>query len=553
MRTSLSSANVLKWALAAPCAFCVAAFVHAQTSQAPFQPPQTSQSVIPDIAGANQQTTQPQAQPAATQRKGWSFTPSIGANETFTDNVTFAPAGLERSDWVTEIKPRIQIRGIGARVKLELDYELQKFFYARNSNFDRTQNALKGNATVEAIEKFFYVDARASISQQSTAPLKFQSISGGNFTTDRAEIRLFSLSPYIKGGFGNIANYELRHNLTQTSSASGGNNSISDTRTKEWIARASNRTPLASFGWALDYSNRNYTFGSTEREFEQAKATLLYQIDPQLKLFVYTGREKNDFAAGSQSFSSHGYGFDWRPTPRTQVSGQQDERFFGKGYNYRFNHRTPLSAWSLGYSRDISSSADQLQVDTPTDAYNAFFNSALFMTQYPDPALRDIAVRSFLALNGLAATTNQTLLSNRVVLSRRLNGSFALIGARNTLTFTASRSESSSASGTGLVGGTADIFSQSTSIRQRTLSAAWSHKISAVSTLNLNATHTRSEGSAPTVQSSTHRMLNLTLTHRLGPKTLGSLGLRKALFDAQGGNLTSYDEKALTGSLSVTF
>jgi uncharacterized protein (PEP-CTERM system associated) len=551
MRTSLAGCFV-KWGLAAPYALCVVALAHAQSAPTPLPSPVTSQSGIPDIAGANQPATQPPTQPTAQQRKGWSITPSISANETFTDNVTFAPAGLERSDWVTEIKPRIQVRGIGARIKLELDYELQKFFYARNSNFDRTQNSLRSTATVEAIEKFFYVDARASISQQSTAPLKFQNISGGNFTTDRAEIRLFSLSPYIKGGIGSIANYEVRHNVTQTSSGSGGNNSISDTRTKEWIARASNRTPLANFGWALDYSNRNYTFGTSEREFEQTRATLLYQIDPQLKLFAYTGREKNDFSAGTQSYSNHGYGFDWRPTPRTQVSGQQDDRFFGKGYNYRFNHRTPLSAWSLGYSRDISSSADQLQVETPTDAYTALFNSAFFLAQYPDPALRDVAVRSFLALNGLAATTNQTLLSNRVVLSRRLNGSFALIGARNTLTFTASRSESSSASGTGLVGG-ADIFSQSTGIRQRTISAAWSHKISAVSTLNLNASHTRSEGSAPTVQSSTHRLLNLTLTHRLGPKTLGSLGLRKAIFDAQGGSLTSYDEKALTGSLSVTF
>lgn len=551
MRTSRAG-GFLKWGVAAPYVLCVAALAHGQNQPTPFQSPVASPSVIPDIAGDTQATTQAQTQPTAQQRKGWSIIPSISANETFTDNVTFAPAGQERSDWVTEIKPRIQVRGIGARIKLELDYELQKFFYARNSNFDRTQNALKGNATVEAIEKFFYVDARASISQQSTAPLKFQNVSAANFTTDRAEIRLFSLSPYIKGGLGNIANYEVRHNITQTSSDSGANNSISDTRTKEWIARASNRTPLANFGWALDYSNRNYTFGTSEREFEQARATLLYQIDPQLKLFVYTGREKNDFAVGSQSFSSHGYGFDWRPTPRTQVSGQQDDRFFGKGYNYRFNHRTPLSAWSFGYSRDVSTSADQLQAEAPTDAYTALFNSAFFLAQYPDPALRDVAVRAFLALNGLAATTNQTLLSNRVVLSRRLNGSFALIGARNTLTFTASRSESSSVSGTGLVGG-ADIFSQSTSIKQRTLSAAWSHKISAVSTLNVTGTHTRSEGSAPVAQSSTHRLLNLTLTHRLGPKTLGSLGLRKAIFDAQGGNITSYDEKALLGSLSLTF
>lgn len=495
-----------------------------------------------------QTSQESQAPSEQTQKRGgWVFTPSIGVTETYTDNVALASGGRERSDWVTEIKPKIQIRGIGARLKLSLDYELQKYFYARNSSFDRTQNSLNGTATVEAIEKFFYVDARAVIAQLSSAPLGPQTVSNANFTSNRTETRFFALSPYVKGSLGDVASYEIRHNASRTSN--GSSTTISDSRSNEWVARARNRVPLASFGWALDYSNRTVSFGTNESEFESAKATLLYQLDPQVRLSINAGREKNDFVVGSQSYSNHGFGFEWRPTPRTLVSGQQDQRFFGKGYNYRFSHRTPLSSWSLGYFKDIGTTSDQLQNDVPTDAYNAVFNSAFFIASFPDPAAREIAVRQWLALNNIPASTNQTLLANRVFLSRRIDASFALIGARNTLTFNASRSENSSVSG----GFGTDVFSGSTGIRQRTISGAWSHKISEISTLNFLASQTRSEGSAPVTQSSSQRLLNVSLTHKLGPKTLGSLGLRKVRFDAQGGTLNGYDEKALTGSLSVTF
>jgi uncharacterized protein (PEP-CTERM system associated) len=507
-----------------------------------IEAPQSSQAPAAESGNASQ------AAGEQARRGGWTVTPLIGVTGTYTDNVTLAASGLERSDFVTEIKPGIRIRGLGARVKLSLDYELQKFFYARNSAYDRTQNALSGIGSVEAVEKFFYIDARAVISQQSTNPLGPQPVSNATFTTNRTESRLFSLSPYVKGEFGNFANYEVRHTATRTSNDS--NTALGDSRSKDWIARARNSVPLANFGWALDYSNRTFTFGSSESELESAKATLIYQFDPQFRASINAGHEKNDFVIGSQSYSNRGFGFEWRPTPRTVVTGQQDKRFFGTGYNYRFNHRTPLSSWSLGYLKDVTTFSDQLQADIPSQAYSFWFSNPNMIALYPNVSDRDLAVRQLLAQLGLPASAgNQTFLANRAFLSKRVDASVALFGARNTLTFTVSRSENSAAS----VASGADVFSASSNVRQTAFSGSWSHKISAISTLNLLASQTRSEGSAPVTQKNTQRLINLSLTHKLGPKTLGSLGLRRVSFDAEGGAQNSYDENALTGSLSVTF
>jgi len=479
----------------------------------------------------------------------WTVAPQISATETYTDNVSLATSGQEKSDFVTEIAPRIVVRGTGARVKLSLDYALQEILYAKDSARNRTQNALGASGTVEAIEHFLFVDARARISQQNISAFGSQTVSNANDSGNRTETRVFSVSPYVRGNLKDWVAYEVRYNTSRTASKSGG---IASSSSDEWAAHAKNGMALGNVGWALDYSRRSIGFtGSRDSDLESARATLSYQIDPQFRVLANVGREKNNYAFATQSYSNHGVGFEWQPTPRTQVSAHREQRFFGSGYNYRFNHRTALTAWSLGYVRDITTSADQMQVDIPSGFYTLLFHSPAGIASYPDLAERDIKVREALALQGLPASLgNETLLANRVFLQRRLDASVTLLGANNAVTLAAARSQRAAVSG--LTGGGVDIFNQSSDITQRSVSLSWNNKLSAVSTVNLSLSHIQSEGTAPVSQESTQRSVILSLLHQFGPRTNGSLGLRHVNFDSQGVT-SSYGEKAVTGTLSVSF
>src|SRR5688572_25215237 len=95
--------------------------------------------------------------PVAAER--WTVTPSITVTETITDNVTLAPSDRKQSDLITQITPGIRIDGAGARVKLNLDYRASRLLYANQSGSNSTQNFLNARGTVEAIEKWFFVDA----------------------------------------------------------------------------------------------------------------------------------------------------------------------------------------------------------------------------------------------------------------------------------------------------------------------------------------------------------------------------------------------------------
>ena len=141
-------------------------------------------------------------------------------------------------------------------------------------------------------------------------------------------------------------------------------------------------------------------------------------------------------------------------------------------------------------------------------------------------------------------------LTNGVTLQHRRELSFALLGARNTVTFAASQSQSESLSqGTGTGINLGADFSNVQNIRQRTASVNWSHKLTALSSLTGSYAHLNSRGTGTSSLETTQKMFNLNFTTQLGPQTNAGLGLRRVVVDGS----TSYTENALTGVLSHQF
>src|SRR5947209_13430266 len=133
----------------------------------------------------------------------WSISPDIALRETYTDNV-FITGSTRASDLVTQITPGIRIEGSGARFKGALRYAPSAIFYSRNSQFDRIANNLQGLGTLEALERFLFVDASAAISQGFISPTSPQPADQTTITSNRLETRTASLSPYVRSQFGRL-------------------------------------------------------------------------------------------------------------------------------------------------------------------------------------------------------------------------------------------------------------------------------------------------------------------------------------------------------------
>lgn len=478
----------------------------------------------------------------------WTITPSVAVRETATDNARLSDTNKE-SDLISDISPGILVEGVGGRSKLRFDYQMHNLIYASDSSRNKTQHALNAFGTLEALEDWFFIDASGTISQQSISPFGGAPSSGANTNgnDNSTETSTYRLSPYFRGTLGGFADYQLRYNLTTTSSAASQAN---DSDTKELVGTLKGVTALASLGWSVDASSQEVNFDNgRSSEADRLRGVLTYQINPQFRVSLIGGREANDYLTiDKESYTTKGAGFDWSPTERTLVSASREDRFFGKSNTFSVSHRTAGSAWKYTESKDANVQTNQQSggLGTYFDLFYSLTSSSL------SDAERTAITNALLDLYNLSpeAQVQGGFLTNGVTLQHRRQLSFALLGSRNTVTFTASRSESENMSagvGTGILVGT--DFVDVRNVRQRLISVNWSHKLTGMSSLVGTVSRLNSTGSGNTSLETTQQTYSLDFTTKLGPNTSAGFGARHIVVDGT----TNYTENALTGVLSHRF
>lgn len=475
--------------------------------------------------------------------ESWTFTPHLEAQGSYSDNVTLAAPGQERGDTILEVSPGIAIHGDGARVKMNLDYSWQTLTYLDHSSNDTSNNMLSATANVEAIENWFYIDATAGISQQNISAFGPQPVDNINVTGNRTTVSSYSISPYIKGVVGSGVAYQLRFN---TQVADSGASQLPRSQTNQWVGSLQGGTPLSVLNWGVDYNRASTDYAAnTSTETETYRGSLYFRVDPELNLSVNAGYEKNNYLVGKQSGGTHGFGFQWTPAATTSLVGERDQRLFGPGYSLAFKHRMPMSALDVAFTRDLTTTSTVLFSGLGTTLAQLLANAL------PQPPAGTPDNRLALATNLLGPSANLVptlgFLTNQIILQKRLQASYALIGARNTLTFTAFRADSQSvAEGLAADANSGGFYT----IAQKGLSVTWSHTLSALSSVNTSYARTLNAGDGIAGQTSTQNSLIVNLTTKLSPKTNTSFGLRHVVFD---GTPSGYRENAIYASLVFLF
>lgn len=476
--------------------------------------------------------------------RGWSIRPRISSTMTATDNGQVGGGTKGESDLITELAPGIRIEARTARLRAYVDYSLRGQHYLNDSH-SRTQNALNAFGTFEAVDDWLFIDVSGIIAQQSISAFGTQS-NDSLRNSNSTETATYRLSPYIRGKLGSAVDYQLRYNAS-TTRADASN--ASDVDLGQWVGRLGGSTPFQNLKWSID-ANRQTTEYSNGRKTDAdlLRAMTSYAITPQFRVSLSGGWERNNYASLDQeSRSTHGYGFDWNPTPRTQISAFKESRFFGDGHRFSFSHRFPMSSIRYTDSKDVSVLPNQFATAGMGSIYDLYFEQ--FSTQIQDPVLRAAFVNALLASSGINPNQQvvSSFLSSRATLQRQQQLAYVLYGARNSLTLQLNRSESSSL----LAAGVIDDFSQSSSVRQRGLSLNFSHRLSPLS--NLNATVSRQQstgqGSGSSLKTTTSIYM-LSASTKLGAKTTGSLSLRHTDFD---NNTDPYTENALVGTITYTY
>lgn len=468
-------------------------------------------------------------------------TPTFDTELTWTDNVDAEPNG--RDDFILEVTPGVSVTRTGGRMTGSLSARLRNLMYANDTDANTSFVSLNGSGTYEAIEDLLFIDASASVSRSNLSAFSGRG-TGDPFSVDPDnETRTWSITPRLESDlrFGEAGRGSIRYSSRGINSNSGG---LGNQRADTWDVSLSDPGGFRFLGWGIDYSRTDLDGGSSANsvQTEQTlRGTLFANISSQFRVRGIVGRESNDYEDGVETSSDIvGGGIDWYPTDRTVITATVEDRFFGRGYDVSFNHRMSRSVWFVSASRDTSSLARGLG----TGAID--FQDCLAFSQDPVrfDGLTDIEREQL--LNECRSLT--LLGTNAAYVERSISGGFSLLGVRNTLSFSVSRSDRSRLGESDLLRPD-DDFRNTDQVRTTSATVSWSHQLTGTSSLIASLTRSRSE-SLDEADLDTRRLTGtIGISRALGPHTQG--GLRYRYQKSEGTN--DYTENSVTATVGMRF
>lgn len=318
----------------------------------------------------------------------WDITPRISVAEIFSDNINLDDDDKE-SDLVTEITPGISIHGESARLRADIDYEMQNAIYARNSDANGTFHQLDASATAEVAKNLFFVDADSKMGQSIIDAQKTISNNNINNAGNRADFYTYSLSPYLTPHFGGYADGIFRYTYSQV--IYDGN--TSDANINSFDAGLASGRKFGPLSWLANYNYTDEQRDSASNEtYENADAQARYRINNHFSLVGSAGYSNNDYqtsdtiengsywAVGGFLQPNRYYSLEAQqgnnlstatvrlyPTQRTSMVVTYRDRQVGLNsgevWSGSFNHYTRRTTWNATYLEDTSTQQQQVLQD----------------------------------------------------------------------------------------------------------------------------------------------------------------------------------------------
>lgn len=488
------------------------------------------------------------AAPVHAQRVG--LTAGIASTLTWSNNAELGTDTEAGSDTALDVRPRIDLRIEGARLRLSGSAAVSAIAYANRSQPNRLLPEVDVDASLQAIPRRFIVDAgvRASQTSQNLFGARPESSSTRNaLTTAQAH-----LSPRIEGEAGSHTRYRLRSENVRTKGYGEGADAVT-TSGNGYYGRHSvllERDPVP-LGFRLEAQRSRTTYEDSFQDDlteDLARASITLALGDQVTVGLRGGAERNSYL-DDDARRIHGVEASWHPSERTLLSAFGEKRFFGTSWRLAFDHRMPWLAWSLLVSRGLES-APQSLFELPPSSNVPQLLDAMLTTRVPDPFERDRMVQDIMARQGLPSSTLTPISVNaqRLSLVSLSRANVAFNGVRGTLAFSAFHSRTEDALTTGPLatnlafnnnaqrGGSVTFSYRVTRTAAATAVFDWSRVTSLVSG---DDSRSRQQG------------VRAQMTHDVLPRTQAVWGARYRKLDSN--TVSSGDEAAAFAGLNHTF
>ena len=205
------------------------------------------------------------------------------------------------------------------------------------------------------IERLLFVDAAASVTEQSSSEIGKGTIDNFSITDDRGTVSKLSISPYFLHQIGNGLSSELRYRYDDLE----GDKGIVTNSTIQSVALKMDSGNLAGrWQWSLNAR-------TSEVDYQSESDQTHYSTDIGLSRHVFSrtivslhgGTEKVEYHPKTVGETGGDYwmlGIDFQPGKRTSLSLTAGERYYGESFSLSLQHKARRAQLGLDYIEDLT-------------------------------------------------------------------------------------------------------------------------------------------------------------------------------------------------------
>jgi uncharacterized protein (PEP-CTERM system associated) len=460
--------------------------------------------------------------------RAWRFEPSIGATVTTTSNsgLAFSPTKPEK-DIITDIEPRLTVRGRGATFTLEGSLGARGLTYANSTQENRILPSGTITLNVNLIDRWLYFDTSALLEQVAADPYTTRADEASS--VNKINSLQYRFSPYLQHSFTPSLSLIARSDNIWTKRR--GEFNQTDPRRNSRQEKESlvfEQKPLP-FGFSIEASQETTSYDTgieTILQLGSARAVVSYALDPTFVIGLIGGTEKSEYSLSKSTDNISGVRVLWLPTERTELKADYEQRFFGTGGSLQWSHRSPFIGFYWNVSRQPSALGTSFLLN-PAGGDVQTLLDAIFRTRYPNPADRAVVVKNVISGLGISAGLGQPVevFADYAQLTTSSNVSAVFQGVRSTVItrLFSSRSRQLNPESTPFV----PSLGIAADNAQRGLSIDINRRLTRTLSADLGMGYSLIEGLGVAQGQSTKNMaLRLGFTQALTPKTKATLGAR---------------------------
>jgi uncharacterized protein (PEP-CTERM system associated) len=305
--------------------------------------------------------------------------------------------------------------------------------------------------------------------------------------------------------------------------------------------------------WGLNYDYSKTAYDSQfnpDLDSETFLGTTRYLVTQSVGLLARGGYES--YSRGAVIPDSEGWGwgagFDWAPSPRTNLVAVTGRRFYGPSSNVDFRHSARLLDFRASYAESVTTTSQQFFVPATGNTFT--YLDQLYTSTIPDPVARQDTVNSVIAQLGIPSSLSSPVnyFTNNLFVQKSLNGSIALRGVRNVVIANVFRYRRQAIVGDTFLPGSLNPDNNTVQIGG---SISWNLQMTPRDGLSMLAGYTRNDFKG-TSREDDYMNLGIGYTRQLQRKILGTLSYRRQEKDSSLGG-SDYTENSVTGMVSITF